>query len=247
MFLMKKQFSVGNGIIIDGKWSFNKNVTKKFEKHIKKSIPFYEVGHDLILKCIEIYLEDHPNKKEIVITDLGCSTGTLIKKISDKFYHKPLIIYALDKEPSMIEKAKKRKYSLNHQIHWINSAIEDYDLEKSDMVICYYILQFIEISRRQEIINKIYKKLNKKGLFLFFEKIKSEQKDIEQINQKIITKFKIEQGFSFEEIQNKEKSLKGILIPLTIKDNFRLLDNAGFKNYETILQYSLFLGMIAIK
>ncbi|MFN3247245.1 MAG: hypothetical protein ACK42K_11150, partial [Leptonema sp. (in: bacteria)] len=65
---MKKQFSVGNGIIIDGKWSFNKNVTKKFEKHIKKSIPFYEVGHDLILKCIEIYLEDHPNKKEIVIT-----------------------------------------------------------------------------------------------------------------------------------------------------------------------------------
>jgi len=244
---MKKQLSVGNGIIIDGKWTFNKNVTKKFEKHIKKSIPFYEVGHDLILKYIEIYLEDHPNKKEIVITDLGCSTGSLIKKISQKFYHKPLIIHALDKEQSMIEKAKQKKYSPNHRIYWIVCPIEEYDLAKSDIIICYYILQFIEISLRQDIINKIYKKLNKKGLFLFFEKIKSEQKAIERINQKIMVKFKLEQGFSLEEIQNKEKSLKGILIPLTIKDNFRLLNNAGFKNYETILQYSSFLGMIAIK
>jgi len=153
--------------------------------------------------------------------------------------------------PKIVDELLKKELSFAGLI--ITDAMEmkavsdKYKLEEASLMSLNAGVDIILLTAQNDNINKIYKKLNKNGLFLFFEKIKSEQKDIEQINQKIMTKFKIEQGFSLEEIQNKEKSLKGILIPLTIKDNFRLLDNAGFKNYETILQYSLFLGMIAIK
>lgn len=243
---MKEGIHVGNGIILNKKWEFNENVAKNFDIHIKKSIPFYEIGHELILDILEIFLESKQQKK-IIITDLGCSTGSLIYKISKKFSSYDIEFYGIDKESSMIEIAKKREYAKNHKIRWITTNLENLETFKSDFIIAYYVLQFIKESEREKIIRKIYKNLKKTGVFFLFEKIKQFHKRMEQIHQKAIINFKLKQGYTLEEIHNKEKSLKGILLPLTIKDNFMLLEQAGFKNYTTILQYASFVGIVALK
>ncbi|MFN3603086.1 MAG: methyltransferase domain-containing protein [Leptonema sp. (in: bacteria)] len=239
---------VGNGIYVNSKWKFNKEVAKHFDVHIKKSIPLYEEGHKLIIDVISHYVLHHKTKKPQIILDLGCSTGSLIYKISKNFSDIPILFYGLDLEPSMLDIAKKRKFSKNHKVHWISSKIEKFDFPFAfDICISYYSLQFIPVQKRKYIVSFIYKKLYKKGFFLLFEKVKFKNPFENQINQYLIEKYKLSSGYTLEEIKNKEESLKNVLIPLTSQKNFELLKQAGFKKYFKIMQYSFFEGILAIK
>ncbi len=241
-----KKYSVGNGIYIKNKWEFNQDVSKKFDIHIRKSVPLYEEGHQLIIDLIEYYVNTY-QKKELIISDLGCSTGILIKKISQHFKNLSITFYGIDKEQSMLKIARKRKYSKNHKIYWITSSLENYTMKKSDIIICYYVLQFIPLKNRQKVVNTIYKSLYKNGFFFLFEKINFKKITKENINNYVLKKFKLRKGFSLEEILNKEKSLKGILIPMSLEENFNLINNAGFKNYNIIMQWGSFYGFFIKK
>ncbi len=241
---MKKK-SVGNGIYIDKKWEFNSNVAEHFDVHIEKSIPLYSERHNLILDILETLMEK--KTKKWIITDIGCSTGILTEKISKKFHDKNILFYNIDSEPSMIEIAKQRKYSSNHKIFWYNKSIESFPLPRSDIVICYYVMHFIPKKKRQIIIHQTYTNLNKNGIFIFFEKIQYKDPITTKWHNQLLFRFKKRKGFTDEEIINKEKSLKGILIPNTTEENFSLLKKAGFKNYSIILRYLNFEGILAIK
>ena len=53
--MKKRKFSVGQNIKVkDGEWTFEK-IEKKFEKHINTSVPFYDVGHDIILQLSSFF------------------------------------------------------------------------------------------------------------------------------------------------------------------------------------------------
>ena len=60
-----------------GSWNF-KNMEKKFDNHIRKSIPLYDRTHDIILRYSHFFVHNKSN-----IYDLGCSTGKLIQKLSN--------------------------------------------------------------------------------------------------------------------------------------------------------------------
>ena len=55
-------------------WKFDKLVTKNFQDHVSKSVPFYEVLHKLTLNISDFFLKDNSQ-----YYDLGCSTGKLLK------------------------------------------------------------------------------------------------------------------------------------------------------------------------
>ena len=57
-------------------WTFDKNVPKEFDKHIYKSVPLY---HQIQWLCEE--LSDFYLKDDSLVYDIGCSTGSLLKKI----------------------------------------------------------------------------------------------------------------------------------------------------------------------
>ena len=69
---MKKKSSLGNGInsIEGNSWIFNKNVAISFDKHVRQSIPFYDLIQKYITSISEWFIKDHS-----IIYDLGCSTG----------------------------------------------------------------------------------------------------------------------------------------------------------------------------
>ncbi len=240
--------SVGDGIFVDKKWKFNQEVAKKFEIHIKKSIPFYQIGHSVIITLIGFYIKKFKRKYPIIIVDLGCSTGRLIQQISKTYSDVPILFYGIDFEESMLKIARKKNLSNQHKVNWIHSRIEDFHFSFSiDICISYYSLQFIAVKYREKIINSIYKNLYKNGLFFLFEKTKIKNKIINDYNQFLLESFKLNAGFTKEEIKNKEKSLKNILISLTSEENFSLLKKSGFRKYDKILQYSFFEGIMAIK
>ena len=122
--------------IVLGVW---KNVPKKFTKHISKSVPFYLEGHEII-----VFLTDFFLKKKSICYDLGCSTGTLLQKISKKHNDKKIKLYGIDSIKEMITQAKKNKSIKNsNKIIFQNKNINKLSILRNDLIISYYTLQFI--------------------------------------------------------------------------------------------------------
>ena len=59
--------------------------------------------------------------------------------------------------------------------------------------------------------------------------------------------YKLEQGYSADEIIAKAKSLKGILEPFSTEGNVDMLKRAGFVDILSIQKYMNFEGFLAIK
>ncbi|MDP8212624.1 MAG: methyltransferase domain-containing protein [Candidatus Zapsychrus exili] len=235
--------NVGDGIQkgISG-WSFSGDVPDKFVEHIRKSVPLYDMGHDLICSLSDFFC-----KSESICYELGTSTGQLIRKLAECNKHKPNIRWiGIDIEEEMIAHAYEHCDSIDN-IGFVCGDVLNFEYEKSDMIVSYYCMQFIPSNLRQEVFNSIYKSLNSGGAFLLFEKIKFEDADFQKTVTSIYNNYKLSQGFSLDEIKNKDKSLQGVLMPLTSKDNLRLLEKAGFLNIKSVMKYLCFEGFLAIK
>ena len=69
---------VGQGIRADNaRWTFGGSVAKNFRDHVRRSVPLYELGHDLVCKLSDFFVRDDSNCYEI-----GVSAGELIAKLA---------------------------------------------------------------------------------------------------------------------------------------------------------------------
>ncbi len=225
-----------------GSWNFGKNVPNNFVNHITASVPEYDLGHEIILKLSDFFLKDNSN-----FYDIGCSTGNLIEKLY-KFSNKKVNLIGLDSEKQMINFARKnlkKKKIRNFKI--VHSNILKQNLKKSDLIVSYYTIQFIPPKYRQNVINKIYKSLNWGGAFIMFEKVRAPDARFQDILNSLYLDFKEENGFSNQEIIEKQKSLRGVLEPFSTFGNTGLLKRSGFVDITTIFKHICFEGYLCIK
>ena len=234
--------NVGDSISAgNASWTFGDEVSKTFDEHVRKSVPLYDVGHDLITKVSDHFLSDGS-----ICYDLGCSTGTLLKKLADHNQAKKVDFRGFDYEESMIEKANDNCKDYNN-ISLQKGDVRELELEPSDMITSYYTIQFIHPKSRQLVFDKIYDSLNWGGAFLLFEKVRASDARFQDIATALYTDYKIDQGFSPDEIVAKTRSLKGVLEPFSTQGNRDLLDRSGFKDVMTLFKYVCFEGFLAIK
>lgn len=121
------------------------------------------------------------------------------------------------------------------------------DLEKSDLIISYYTIQFIKPRVRQMVFDKIYESLNWGGAFILFEKVRACDARFQDIMTALYTDYKLEKGYSAEEIVSKTRSLKGILDPFSTQGNIDLLKRSGFQDITSVFKYVSFEGFLGIK
>ena len=152
--------SVGDSINAENaNWNFEGEVSKTFDEHVSKSVPLYYEGHDLCAKISDFFLAN-----DSVCYELGCSTGSLTKKLAERNIDKRVRFIAVDSVDNMIEQANKKL----SQYSSVETKVEDINLaemEKSDFIVSYYTIQFVRPQLRQELINKIYNSLNWGGWF----------------------------------------------------------------------------------
>ncbi len=223
-------------------WNFSGNVAKTFTTHVRKSVPFYDEGHDLV--C---YLSDFFCQSDSVCYELGVSTGQLIKKLGDYNKYKPNIRWiGIDSEREMIAEAKEHCKG-NRNIELVSNNILIHDYEKTDFVVSYYCIQFVPERHRQELFNKIYERLNWGGAFVLFEKVRAPDARFQDMMTSIYNDYKLRNGFSCNEIIGKAQSLKGVLDPFSTEGNLGLLKRAGFVDIMTVMKYVCFEGFLAIK
>jgi tRNA (cmo5U34)-methyltransferase len=235
---------VGNKIKAENaSWTFDKNVPKTFSKHIKNSIPFYDDGHEICLQLSDFFLKEKSN-----CYDLGCSTGTLLNKLSNR-NDKKINFFGIDSIQKMIVQAKKEnKIKKNtNKLSYINGDFLKIKFKKSDLITSYYTMQFVNPKFRQEILNKIFKALNWGGAFIMFEKIRASDARFQDIFSITYNDFKLKNNFSPEEIIYKTKSLKGIMEPFSDYGNLSLIKRAGFKDVIPVFQWLCFKGYLCIK
>ncbi len=223
-------------------WTFSGDVADTFVDHIRQSVPMYEEGHDLICQLSDFFCH-----KDSVVYELGVSTGELLRKLAEHNQHKPDIRWVgFDVEEAMIKKAKDHCKDFS-KIEVLLEDVRLQELEKSDMIVSYYCMQFIAPRYRQEIFDKIYEALNWGGAFIMFEKVRGPDARFQDIMSSMYNDFKVRNGFSAEEILSKTRSLKGILEPFSTEGNLGLLERAGFKDVTTIMKHICFEGFVAIK
>jgi len=233
---------VGDGICSKNSlWSFeDEKVVAAFDEHVSKSVPMYSEGHDLILRFSDYFT--HKNSK---IFEIGSSTGVFSNKIYERTKEKKVKVTGIDISEEMTKFAND-KYSNDNCTFIFDDAINQ-DLSDSDMIVAYYTIQFINPSKRQEIINKIYDSLNWGGAFFMFEKTRGMDARFQDMITSVYYDYKISEGYSLEEIMSKHLSLKGVLEPFSTKGNIDMLKRAGFIDINTIFKFVPFEGFLAIK
>jgi len=225
-----------------GKWTFEGNVSNNFDSHIKKSIPLYEWCHDIGTNLSDFFLKDNT-----ACYDIGCSTGTFIKNLSDRNkYKKKIKFYGIDEVNPMIKKAKK-KCKNNRDIAFLNKNFLNLKLKKSSFISSYFTIAFVEPSQRQKAFNNFYKSLEWGGGLIIFDKVRAPDARFQDMMTTIYNEYKIKAGYTAEEILNKTLSLKGILDPFSSRANQQMLKRAGFTDVMTVFKFITFEGYLAIK
>ncbi len=222
-------------------WTFGGDVCDKFDEHVTKSVPLYKIGHDLILKISDFFIND-----ESVCYELGCSTGTLTHALARRNENKKARFIGIDIEEPMVNKAKERCKGMKSVTLKASDAL-DIEFEKADLIIAYYTVQFIRPKNRQLLFDRIFQALNWGGAFLLFEKVRGPDARFQDMMTTIYTDYKIDQGYTSDEIVGKTRSLKGVLEPFSTQGNRDLLTRAGFVDIMSVMKYVRFAGFLAIK
>ena len=114
------------------------------------------------------------------------------------------------------------------------------------MVVSLFTLQFIPKKDRQVIVDQIYGALQKGGSFIFSEKCLSGTAQLEEMMTFSYYDWK-RRYFEPEDILNKEQKLRHMMKPLRVSELFAMLEQAGFKEYQTFWRNFNFVGIIALK
>jgi len=233
--------SVGDSINAENaSWTFDGEIVSSFEEHVSKSVPYYKDGHKLICSISDFFIVG-----ESICYELGCSTGLLSYKLAKHHGVSKGRFVGIDSVSKMIEYARKNYSRENLEFQYEDALTFPY--EQTDYVVCYYMLQFVHPSVRQEVVNKIYSSLRWGGGFICFEKVRAPDARFQDINALLYNDFKIDKGYTPEEIVAKSRSLKGILEPFSTQGNLDLFRRAGFRDICSVFKYLCFEGFLCIK
>jgi len=222
-------------------WSFE-NISDNFDEHIKKSIPLYDQGHELICHYSDFFL-----KPDSVVYDIGCSTGQFLARLARHHEHKPnLQMVGIDTVQDMIDFASRLPVEDPRLSFVVGNAL-DFDMKKTDMVVANYTIQFLPPRVRQNLLNAIYQSLNWGGAFFMFEKVRAPDSRFQDYANQVYTEFKLKHGFSEAEIIGKARSIKGVMEPFSTQGNIDMLKRAGFSDIVSIQKYVCFEGFLAVK
>ncbi len=233
--------SSGDGIDAkNANWKFSGKMVENFEEHVQKSVPFYNNGHELIVKLSDYFIKD-----DSICYELGSSTGKLSYLLASHHNFRKSKFIAIELEKDMVLQANKNYKEKN--LSFLSEDITLFEYSKSDLIIAYYTIQFIHPKLRQELINTIYNSLNWGGAFIMYEKVRANDARFQDIITGLYTDYKIDQGYSPEEIISKAQSLKGVLEPFSSEANIDMLKRAGFVDIISIQKYLNFEGFLVIK
>jgi len=230
-----------------GKWKFDEQVTAVFPDMISRSIPGYGTMRDSVVRIAKRFL--NPEENGLYLLDLGCSRGDTIYEILDSL--DPMVevsCVGVDSSEDMILSAEHLFRDFDH-VSFVHGDITDIDITPGKYKVITSVLtaQFIPLDVRQEFYQRVHKGLSYDGVFILVEKVLGETPTSQGLLVDIYHNYKSEKGYTDEQIEEKRKSLQGVLVPLRASENEAMLKDAGFNNVQRFWQCLNFAGWMATK
>lgn len=226
---------------IEKQFEFDEEVAGVFDDMISRSIPGYENILELTLSTLSEYVDSGR------ITDIGCSTANLLIGLSKRLKDRDIELIGIDDSEYMIEVAAKKAAIYEADIKLLKLDAISQELPKSKAFVANFTLQFIRPIIREQLVQKIFDSLEDGGIFLFAEKLISEDKKLNKFLIDSYHDYKKNRGYSELEIMRKREALENVLVPYTQKENETLCKKAGFAYVETLYRWCNFALFVAIK
>ena len=226
------------------KWEFSEDVTETFDNMLARTIPQYKEMRSLVNKLACTYVIPGTD-----IVDLGCSRGEGIAPLLNKFHDKNRFVGIEVSEPMLnAVKARLQKYIKDGIVDILNMNLEkSYPDVKASVTLSVLTIQFVDVKKRQRILNDVYESTVSGGAFIMVEKVLGKTNDLNDIMTDLYYQLKMENGYTQEEIDRKRLALDGVLIPKTANWNENLLKEAGFNQIDCLWRWMNFAGWIALK
>ena len=242
--LLSSKLSVGDSIsTLVGNWKFDDQVAQNFDSHVVKSIPLYNELQRTVVDITEWFITDGS-----IVYDIGAATGETLTLLAKKHENKSFVqLIGIESSKPMVAEAMK-KCSTSPNISFLNHDVTDIaNFNSASLIISIYTIQFLHLGKRKKLFQRIYDDLLDGGAFILSEKVRAESSFFEDIWLELHWDYKERQGLTSSMIIEKAKSLRGILDPLSLDSNIKLLKSAGFSHVEVIMKWCNFVTIIATK
>ena len=194
-------------------WQFNQDVARIFPNHARQHIPNYDQVIDLTVSICSENLDQYSG-----ILEVGCAVGETLSRLDQQGFKN---LHGVDSSLDMLTQCPPK---IANYYHSFNIPV---NTSKYDAILCNWTLHFIE--NKIEYLKTIYENLNKDGFLIISDKTCTDKFAIENYY-----KWKKSQGVSDEEIQNKERSLEGVMFIQSPKWYMETLKQIGFHHLYII-------------
>jgi tRNA (cmo5U34)-methyltransferase len=236
------KFTVGDGIAAgNASWTFSNDVARTFSSHVSKSVPLYEEGHDLVCALTDFFIQDSS-----VCYELGSATGVLCRKLAQRHLAKRAKFIGIETVPDMIAQARVECGALpNLEFHEDDINLHPY--ERADLFVSFCTIQFVPPHLRQALFDRLYERLNWGGALIIYEKVRAPDARFQDYMTSLYTDYKLDRGYSPEEIVAKSRSLKRVQEPFSTQGYLDLFRRAGFADTMSVIKWVCFEGFLGIK
>jgi len=224
------------------KFTFDQKVVDVFDDMVLRSVPGYKQMIELIGLAGRTFPVINSN-----VYDLGCSTGAATLSIASNLKSESIKIFSIDNSQEMLDQCSKNLLGTEANIQYICDDIENIQFENASLIVLNLTLQFIKPKNRSKLVKRMYDSLLPGGALIISEKIIHENEEINKSLVSLHESFKRENGYSETEIAQKRKAIEEVLIPESIENHLRRLNDGGFKKPLVQMQCINFASFLAVK
>ena len=202
-------------------FAFDESVASVFPDMIRRSVPGYETVTPLTGLVAARHLPENGR-----CYDLGCSLGAATHAVLRAVADRPCEIVAVDDSAAMLARARAL-IDGEARVNWLQADVRDVAIERADVVILNYTLQFLPPEDRLRLLRTIRQGLNDTGVLLLSEKVKASD-----YVTNLHVDFKRANGYSDLAISQKRAALEKVMRIDSEDAHVARLRRAGFDEVE---------------
>lgn len=234
-------------------FEFDAEVSMVFENMALRSIPLYAETHRVHAEMVKQYIADDISAHGVDLLDIGASTGVFFKMLNhvhriptaDAAPKGVGVAVALDPSGPMLDKVRR-------DLPWVipieagTEALPYINMEFG-VVNASYVLQFMQPGTQYEALQSIANCMRPDSLLFLSHKehITDDWLNIEFQRQYI--QFRIDNGYTEEEISAKTEALKSSMWPVSLPDLKLMLREVGLTHIQETSRWLNFSSLVCRK
>lgn len=222
----------------DRPFRFDDRVADVFEDMIGRSVPGYADSLETIRALAEARVPAGGR-----CYDLGCSLGAATRAICSGMGERAGEIVAVDNSAAMIARCRGDAAfrGLAQEIAFVEQDLVATAIERADLVVMNYTLQFVPPAQRRRVLTRIHDGMQPGGVLVVSEKFRFDDPGVQALMTRLHLDFKRRNGYSEMEIAGKRSALENVLVADTRERHASRLEDVGFRGV-TLWQARLNFG-----